>query len=62
MSYVVYFDRMDAREYKIHYTTCPHFQDRKRDASTTEWSHPYPIKRDASRETGVKREAKCSGV
>ena len=59
MSYVVYFDRVDGRESKIHNTTCHYYRNRRRDASTTAWSRSYASKRDAIQETGVDREAEC---
>lgn len=57
MGYVVYFDLIDAKENKIHPTTCQHYRKRKRDASTTKWSREFESKDEAIRETGVSIEA-----
>ena len=57
MSYVVYFDLMDAKENKIHPSTCQHYENRKLDTSTTKWSCVFASKEEAIRETGVSNEA-----
>ena len=57
MSYVVYFDLDEAKENKLHPSTCQHYRNRNPITSTTKWSCIFASKEEAIRETGVSREA-----
>ena len=59
-SFVVYFDKCDSSENKIHSTTCWYYLNRDRNADTTEWSEkPFSAIAEATRATGVERLAQC---
>lgn len=41
MEFVVYEDKRDATDTKIHVADCHYYINRKRDAPTTKWHGPY---------------------
>ena len=57
--YVVYFDKDDWSESKIHRADCTYYLTRKPVTSTTAWSDIHSSIAHAKEHSGITRKAKC---